>query len=294
MNLKTINFLIIFFIILNFNFSYCDELKNKINKLYNSGKMETSLDLLINNMEKVKKNPNIYGKLIFSFDEKMILKRLNLTKKIDESINFLNKNELKKASDSLLQIINKQPLCYPAYDLLTTIFLKGNTKCIKELITRVPTPLKIVYTAAYLYEQGKMKEATTTINKLIRHKTYKNYLPMYKILGMFPESIVDFKQKADFSRKYMLEIKNFEYKNILEIMLENGIISALESKFACRRNREELQSEIFMYITPEGKPVKELNKNNRRLMKCPCGVRYLLKTTQKSEYKIFCPIHGDN
>jgi tetratricopeptide (TPR) repeat protein len=284
----------IFFIILNINFSYCDELKNKINKLYNSGEIESSLDLLINNMEKVKKNPNLYGKLIFSFDEKMILNRFNLTKSINESIQYLNKNELKKASDLLQKIIKTDPLCYPAYDLLTTIFLKGNSKCIKELITRVPIPLKIVYTAAFLYEQGKTKEAKTTINKLIRHKSYKNYLPMYKILGMFPESVVDFKQKADFSRKYMLEIKKFEYKNIIEVMLENGIISALESKFACRRNREELQSEIFMYITPEGKPIKELNKNNRKLMKCPCGVRYLLKTTKKSEYKIFCPIHGDN
>ena len=285
---------IIIFLIVNLSFSYGDELFDRINNLYNSNKINKSLELLIKNIDRVKKNPDLYGKLVFNYDDETLTKRFNLTEDMNKVIKYLNKNMLDKSSMMLLNIIEKYPLYYPAYGLLTTIFLKGNVKYIKKVIDKVPVPMKLTYTAAYLYEQGKTKRAAITINKLVRHKEYKNYIPMYKVFGMFPESIVDFKEKADFKQKYMMEIKKFKYDSILEIMLENGIVSALESKFACRRNREEIQNEIFMYITPEGKPRKELNKSGKHVMKCPSGVRYLLKTTPKSEYKIFCPIHGDD
>ncbi len=267
--------------------------KNKINKLYNKGEHQKALNELIVNKKLIQENLKVLGKSIFIFKEEEVLARYDVTDEFDESVKLLEKKELDKAAVKLQAIIKKAPLCYSAYNLLVTVFLLGNKKCLKKMMEDVPQSMKYIYSAAFLNEQGQGAKARDIILKLVRHEKHKNYIPLYKVLGMFPDNVVDFQQKAEFGRKYMMEIKKFEYESIKEIMLENALATALEFKLGCKRNREEIQSEIFMYIDENGISKKELNKSSIKIMTCPCGIKYFIKKSGKEEFKIHCPVHGE-
>ena len=190
---------------------YCDEFISEFNALYNNGQNVEALDVLLNNMKEVKKSPSRYGKLIFNFDEKLLTRRLNLSGKMGEVNSFINSGKFRKSADKLVEIIDKYPYYYPAYGILVSLFLKGDTKCVKKYVEMVNPAMKFIYTAVFLYERGKLRKATEMVGKLSHSAKYKNYMPIYKVLGMLPESVVDFKQKADFERKYMRDYKNFKY-----------------------------------------------------------------------------------
>lgn len=206
---------------------------------------------------------------VFEFSEATLLEAMKLTAPVAGIRRLLAEGKTADALSGSARLVAAHPLCYPGWTLLAAATLMQTGESSARTLAGGSVPLQRVLDLIMAGFQGNSGRVTELKRKLLQEN--RNWWPMFKILPMLPESIVDFRDKAEFNRRCLKEAAAWRWNSVPEMMAVNGIISALEAEGGCRRIREE----------------SGLMEKGTELL-CPLGVKIV-----SGPGSPHCPIHRD-
>lgn len=252
-----------------------------------AGKRPEAAALLAGRVDEVRKDADGLGKRLFEFRDRELLAACGQERAADEAQAAIAAARPDEGAARLAQAIDASPLCYPLYDLLATLALAGSRTAEAAVLARVGAPMALLFRAGREVERGDPVAARRFVDDLLRD--HRDFMPMYKALGLFPDTVVNFQEKADFGQRFLRGNKAYAHASLEQLLFENAFVTALDASQACRRNRDEIASERGLYLDESGKPRADVAPERKARLVCPAGAAYRLEPGEPPAYA--CPLH---
>lgn len=251
------------------------------------GKRAEALAAMAAHPEAVAARPDELGKRLFDYREKEILAALGADAAHAKALELAAAGRLDDAVAPLSAAIREKPLAWPLYDLLAILHLSGSRAAGAAVEPHLTAPMRLLWEAAHAAEAGRHRQARGFVDTLLRE--HRDFLPLYKTLGMFPDTVIDFREKAEFGRRFLREGAAYRRAALAHLLFENALVAALEASQACRRARAELSAEAGLLFDERGALRGDLPDERREKLRCPVGIPFNIETNGPA---FACPLHG--
>jgi hypothetical protein len=205
---------------------------------------------------------------------------------------LLEKRKWQEISVILMDTLPKQPACYPFWDLAIALEMSGKISVVTDITKNSNLKISKVFVKlgqiVRLLFENKGKKARSEMQQFM--KETGRHLPAMRLFSMFPEGVVDFKEKAEFSRYCLQNTGKFNYATMADLFYCNALVQSLEYGQACERRRQEMQMELPQLIQDNGKIKKGLTPEEKVKLHCPIGSPYRLQRIG-TEQRLHCPLH---
>lgn len=258
-------------------------------RMLEEGRRDAALSAMVGAQKAVEAQPDRLGRRLFEFREKEILEATGAVEEYDRALEEIAAGGLDDAAKRLLRAIETRPLAWPLHDLLAVLHLAGSRAAVEGVEPRLTAPMRLLFGAARDAEAGQTARSRAQVDTLLRE--HRDFLPACKTLGMFPDTVVDFREKAEFGRRYLREGAGAVHAALSHLLFENALVSALEAAQACRRARIELSAEASLLFDERGALRGDLSDERRQRLRCPAGVPFRVEPSGGAP-ALFCPLHG--